>query len=145
MAATVSVSPPIPIAVTSVSARCRPGYAAGIGVWWIADHADCRAVTTQPLRRNRSGGPCSASSMQASQYSRSGPSRCASPPRRSRTCSRTARSMADDHRTHAWAVRGSEWVRSLTAVAARTIAPVSPRWARATGAVRMREPLPAEW
>ena len=51
-------------------------------------------------------------------------------------------SMARHHSTHASPASGSEWVSALTARAAVTMASVSPRCARATGPVRMREPLP---
>lgn len=73
-------------------------------------------------------------------------SRSASPSRTpSRRPSRTARSMPMHHRTHASPASGSPCVRAETSTADRAIAWSSPRWARATGAVRIRLPLPRSW
>jgi hypothetical protein len=69
MAATVSVSSPIPMAVVRLSARWRQTWVpVGTGVWTIADQAACRAATAQPSGRNRLGSDCSASSSRSVQY-----------------------------------------------------------------------------
>jgi len=51
--------------------------------------------------------------------------------------------MPSHHRTHASPASGSWWVSSLTARAASAKAFASPRYAKATAAVRISEPLPA--
>lgn len=71
-------------------------------------------------------------------YSRARPSSMPSSP-----SSRTARSIAMHHSAHASPATGSPWVSAETATAWSTMARSSPRWASATGAVRIRLPLPA--
>ena len=54
-----------------------------------------------------------------------------------------ARSMASDHSTQASTLSGWGWVSAATDAARRATASRSPRWARATGPVRISAPLPA--
>ena len=56
IAATVSVSWPIPIAVVSVCCRCRHGMRSGTAVCVIDDQAAWSAPTTQPFSVNAEGG-----------------------------------------------------------------------------------------
>ena len=54
-----------------------------------------------------------------------------------------ARSIATVHSTHAATASGCGCVSSDIAAAAMTSCSSSPRWTRATGPVRISEPLPA--
>lgn len=144
MAATVSVSWPIRTARRRASGRWRQGISSGTGVWRMAAQAAWRAVTTYPLGVKRVGGPSSASRIRSAQKPRRSAGRRGSPTSRSSRASLTARSTATVHSRQASSARGSVWVRAEMRRAATATASGSPRWARATGPVRIRLPFPAE-
>jgi hypothetical protein len=112
----------------------------------MAARAAWKARTTKPLGWNTQAGPAAASSTLSAQNDRRAGSSSSMP---SLTASRalmpkgTARSMATHQMAQASQARGSAWVKAETAIARSTSASSSPRQASATGAVRMRLPLPA--
>ncbi len=108
----------------------------------MADHAACSADTTHPLLAKNDGGAASAASSRCAQSSCRAGSRWRSPMRASSSPVSTAWRMAAHQMMQASPASGSQWVSWLIAVAACTIASSSSMWARATGAVRISEPLP---
>jgi hypothetical protein len=112
----------------------------------MAASAAWKPRTTKPFDTNREGGPASTSPRRASQYPRRPAGRSPIPsrtPLRASVSPRMARSMATHHSTQASPASGSACVSPEIAIAWLCSAPSSPRQASATGAVRMRLPLPA--
>ena len=114
----------------------------------MADQAAWSAPIAQPLVVKDDGSRVSASASTARQSvpEEASVSSTAKPSQSSSSGSSpvsTAWRIISDQRAAASPARSWWWVSSLTASAASTSACAASRWASATGAVRMREPLPA--